>query len=97
MTSGVTYVVSSLSFCPKPEASTPVIINHYSCTYDGILFHLENTLFLPKSTISHRFFFFFYLDLFFSSVSFHVKNCGKQLICQANKKEAKMLPLYSIL
>lgn len=45
----------------------------------------------------HTDFFFFYLDLFFSSVSFHVKNCGKQLICQANKKEAKMLPLYSIL
>lgn len=47
MTSGVTQVASSLSFCPKPEANTPVIINNYNCTYNDILFHLEN-IFLIK-------------------------------------------------
>lgn len=86
MTSGVTQVASSLSFCPKPEANTPVIINNYNCTYNDILFHLEN-FFLIK--INNFTYFFLLFKLFFSSVSFHVKYCGKLLTCQANKKKAK--------
>lgn len=57
MISGVTYVASIASFCPKPEVTTPVIINHYSCTYDVILVHLENRLFYQNQQ--------FHIDSFF--------------------------------
>lgn len=60
------HVASSLSSCPKPEESTPIIINHYSCTYNDILFHLENRPFLSRWKISHAIF-FFYLSCFILS------------------------------
>lgn len=57
MISGVTYVASILS--------KPIIINHYRCTYDVILFHLENKLFYQNQQFHIDILFSFYLSWFF--------------------------------
>lgn len=92
MISGVTQVASSLSFCPKPEANTPVIINNYNCTYNDILFHLEN-IFLIK--INNFTFFFFYLSCFFPQFPFMSKTVVNCSPVKLTKKKLKAL--YSIL